>query len=147
MQGQTVPKCPFDISRDLSRMNLDVIHGFLRKSYWAADRSREEVELSLRHSLCFGAFCAAEQIGFGRAVSDRAVFAYIADVFVLPEWRGQGIGKALVSAILSDPDISGTRTVLLRTRDAHDLYARFGFRPVADSGDMMALRRHTKSAS
>ena len=74
-----------------------------------------------------------------RVITDRAVFAYLADVFVVPEWRGRGISKALVGAMLDHPDVSGLRVILLRTRDAHGLYAQFGFAPIAEPSEMMAL--------
>lgn len=127
-----------EISSDPARLDVALVYQFLSQSYWASGRSREVVERSLRHSLCFGAYCADRQIGFGRAITDRAVFAYIADVFVLPPWRGRGVGKSIVSAMLEDPDLCGLQTVLLRTRDAHELYRKFGFGPVTAPQDMMA---------
>jgi len=127
-----------EISSDPERLDMELVYQFLSQSYWASGRPREVVERSLRHSLCFGAYCASRQIGFGRAITDRSVFAYIADVFVLPEWRGRGIGKSIVSAMLADPALCELQTILLRTRDAHDLYRKFGFGPVTAAQDMMA---------
>ena len=116
-----------EISTDPSRLDLEVIHGFLNTSYWAQGRTRETVERALRNSICFGIYSQGRQAGFGRIVTDRAVFAYLADIFVLPEYRGHGLGKMLVRAMLDHPDIRGLPAVLLRTRDAHGLYAQFGF--------------------
>ena len=129
----------FEISTDPSRLDIEVIHGFLRASYWAEGRSRSVVERSIRHSLCFGVYLAERQVGFARVVSDRAVFAYLMDVFVIPEFRGQGISKALMRAVLGHPELQGLRLFLLGTKDAHELYAQFGFRPLAEPDRWMAI--------
>lgn len=130
----------FEISTDPDRLDLDLIHHFLSTTYWAAGRSRETVERSIRHSIPFGAYDGDRQVGFARVITDHAVFAYLADVFVIPEYRGRGIGKALMGHILAHPDLAGLRVFLLRTRDAQGLYARFGFGPLPDPGEMMARR-------
>lgn len=119
----------FEISTDRARLDLDVIYGFLTTSYWGQGRTRETVERALANSICFGIYKDGAQVGFGRVVTDRAIFAYLADVFVLPAYRGQGLGKALVRAMLDHPDVRGLPAVLLRTRDAHSLYAQCGFEP------------------
>jgi len=126
-----------EISTDRARIDVDLVHNFLNTSYWAQGRSRELVERSIANSICFGAYTSGHQVAFGRVVTDRAVFAYLADVFVVPAFRGRGIAKALVRVILDHPDVTGLKMVLLRTRDAHGLYARFGFGPLPDSGEMM----------
>ncbi len=115
------------VSTDPSRLDLDVIHGFLARSYWAAGISREIVERAVRHSLCFGAYDGGRQIGFARVVSDRATYGYVSDVFVLPSHRGRGVGKQLMAAIMSHPELQGLRRWTLFTRDAHGLYRRYGF--------------------
>jgi GNAT superfamily N-acetyltransferase len=116
------------ITTDPSRLDLDVIHGFLsRSSYWAAGIPRELVARALRHSTCFGAFDGDEQVGFARVISDHATFAYVCDVFVLESHRGRGVGKELMAAVKSHPDLQGLRRWVLFTRDAHGLYRRFGF--------------------
>jgi GNAT superfamily N-acetyltransferase len=120
-----------EISTDRSRLDVDMIHAFLQTTYWAAGRPREVVERSLEHSLCFGVYESGRQIAFARVVSDRAVFAYLMDVFVLPEFRGRGISKMLLREILDHPDLQGLRFFLLGTRDAHGLYEQFGFEPLA----------------
>jgi GNAT superfamily N-acetyltransferase len=120
-----------EISTDPSRFDLDVIHGYLARSYWAAGIPRETVERSIAGSLCFGAFDGNSQIGFARVITDRATFAYLADVFVLEEFRGRGVASKLMEAIVGHPELRGLRRWLLVTRDAHRLYERFGFRPLA----------------
>ena len=130
-----------EITTDKSRVDVDVVHRYLSESsYWAQDRSRETVERSVRHSLCFSVFADNEQIGFARVVSDHAVFAYLMDVFVVPEFRGRGISKALMRAVLDHPELQNLRLFLLRTSDAHGLYEQFGFRPVANPESLMAIQ-------
>jgi GNAT superfamily N-acetyltransferase len=115
------------ISTDASRLDLDMIHGFLAGSHWAAGIPREVVERAVRHSLCFGAYRGDRQVGFARVISDRATYAYVSDVFVLPPERGQGVGGRLMAAIMAHTDLQGLRRWTLFTRDAHALYRRFGF--------------------
>jgi GNAT superfamily N-acetyltransferase len=115
------------ISTDPARLDLDVIHGFLRRSYWATGIPREVVERAVRHSLCFGAYAGRDQIGFARVVTDHATFAYVSDVFVLPSARGRSVGKRLMAAIMAHPELQGLRRWTLATRDAHGLYRQFGF--------------------
>jgi len=130
-----------EITTDPSRVDVDLVHRFLSESaYWALGRSRTTVEQSIRNSLCFSVFYDGQQVGFARVVSDRAVFAYLMDVFILPPWRGQGLSKKLMAAILSHPDLQGLTLFLLRTSDAHGLYAQFGFVPVERPGDLMMRR-------
>jgi GNAT superfamily N-acetyltransferase len=130
----------FEISTDPARLDIDVIHNFLVTSYWANGRRRSVVERSIRNSLCFGVYLAGRQVAFARVVSDRAVFAYVMDVFVLPEFRGRGISKALMRSVLGHPDLQNLRVFLLATRDAHKLYAQFGFRSLASPERWMAIQ-------
>jgi GNAT superfamily N-acetyltransferase len=130
-----------EISTDPTRIDLDVVYGFLSTSYWAEKRTRQVVERSIANSIPFGAYSAGRQVAFARVVTDRAVFAYLADVFVVREFRGRGISKALMRAILAHPDLAGVTMILLRTRDAHGLYAQFGFETLPDPDETMALRR------
>ena len=112
-------------------MNIDTIHRYLsEESYWAKGIPRETVERSIRNSLCFGAFEDGTQVGFTRVITDRATFAYIADMFVLPSHRGRGISKQLMQAVMSHPELQGLRRWHLSTVDAHGLYAQFGFAPL-----------------
>jgi GNAT superfamily N-acetyltransferase len=125
------------ISTDASMLDLEVVHGYLSRSYWAAGVPEDVVRRSIENSLCFGVYRGEEQAGFARVVTDRATFAYLADVFVLEEHRGQGIGKWLVEVILSHPDLQGLRRWMLATRDAHDLYRRYAFTELARPGIFM----------
>ena len=120
----------FQISDDPALLDVDVIHGFLRESYWAAGISRAIVERSLRSSICFGVYEGRAQVGFARCVTDRATYAYLGDVFVLPSHRGRGLSKGLMECVAAHPDLQGLRRWNLVTRDAHGLYAQHGFTPV-----------------
>lgn len=128
-----------EISTDPARIDIGLVYGFLQTSYWAKGRRRSVVERSIRNSLCFGAYQAGQQVAFARVVSDRAVFAYLLDVFVVPEFRGRGISKALMRAVLEHPDLQDLRVFLLATSDAHGLYAKFGFRPLTEPDRWMAI--------
>jgi GNAT superfamily N-acetyltransferase len=120
-----------EISTDPDRLDLDLIHSWLsEQSYWASGRSLEVVRQSIDNSLPFGVYLDGRQVGFARVVTDRSTHAWLADVFILDEYRGRGYGKALVAAILEHPDLQGLRRWLLATKDAHGLYAQFGFTPV-----------------
>jgi GNAT superfamily N-acetyltransferase len=130
----------FEIDTDASRVDLGVVHGYLERSYWAAGIARETVERSLSHSLCFGLYAGAEQIGFARVVSDRTTFAWIGDVFVLEPWRGRGLGVWLMQTITAHPELQALRRWMLATRDAHGLYEKVGFTRLDDPASYM-LRR------
>src|SRR5579872_2153566 len=129
----------YSISTDTNCFDLGMIHDFLRSSYWAQGIPRGVVERSVKHSLCFGAFWRERQVGFARVITDRATFGYLADVFVMPEHRGRGVAKLLIRSILAHSDLQGLRRILLATRDAHELYAPFGFQPLFKPGNFMAL--------
>ena len=116
------------VSTDPPRFDLDAIHGYLEKSYWAAGIPRNLVARAMEQSLCFGAFDGSRQVGFARVISDRATFAYVSDVFVVESHRGRGVGKQLMAAIMAHPDLQGLRRWALFTRDAHGLYRQYGFR-------------------
>src|SRR5262245_6470930 len=105
----------YDVSCDQERIDVSMVHAFLRESYWAEGRSRETVERSIKNSLCFGVYDAGKQIAFARVITDRAVFAYLADVFVIPEFRGRGVAKLLMRTILAHPDLQTLRTFTLGT--------------------------------
>ena len=129
------------VSTDPARLDVDVIHGFLSQSYWAAGIPRETVERSIRHSICFGAFEEGRQVGFARVISDRATYAYVADVFVLPTHRGRSIGKRLMACIASHPELQDLRLWALFTRDAHGLYRQFGFQDARYPDRLMEKRQ------
>jgi GNAT superfamily N-acetyltransferase len=116
------------ISTDRSRLNIALIHEFLSTTtYWALGRAPDVVQRSIDNSFPFGIYKGNDQVGFARVVTDYATFAWVADVFVLPEQRGQGLSKWLMEVILSHPELQGFRRWVLATKDAHSLYARFGF--------------------
>jgi GNAT superfamily N-acetyltransferase len=123
----------FEVSTDVARLDVDYIDRFLRlESYWARDVTRDIVVTMIEKSLlCFGLYVSdGRQVGFARVVGDGVTFAYIADVFIDPSVRGQGLGKALFSTVIAHPFLNGIRRVLLATMDAHDLYAKFDFQPL-----------------
>lgn len=127
-----------ELSSDPARLNRTLIHEYLaNESYWAAGVPASVIERALDHSLCFGIYRGRTQLAFARAVTDRATFAYLADVFVLAGERGCGLGKWLVEAFGRHPDLQGLRRWLLATRDAHALYARYGFKPLANPARFM----------
>jgi GNAT superfamily N-acetyltransferase len=132
----------FLISTDRSRLDIGVIHGFLTESYWAKGVPVSVVQKSIENSLCFGVYdtiSAVQQIGFARAITDYATFAYLADVFILEPHRGKGLSKWLISCILAHPELQGLRRWMLATRDAHGLYRQFGFEAVEGSTRLMAI--------
>jgi GNAT superfamily N-acetyltransferase len=120
-------KDKFTISDEPERLQLEVIVDYLARAYWSNQRPRVVIEKSLKHSLCFGVYENQTQIGFARVVSDHATFAYLADVFILESHQGHGLGKWLVQTILEHPELQGLRRWMLATRDAHGLYAQYGF--------------------
>jgi GNAT superfamily N-acetyltransferase len=115
------------ISTDAARLDLNIIHEFLTTSYWAAGIPLDVVRRSIEHSLPFGVYHGDRQIGFARVITDYATFAYLADVFVLENYRGQGLAKWLVEVIVAHPELKGLRRWMLATRDAHTLYSKVGF--------------------
>lgn len=118
---------PFLVSDDRARLDLGVIHGFLRTAYWSMDVPEDVVKRAIEGSLCFGLFEHDRQVGFARAITDRATYAYLADVFVLPSHRGRGLARWLMECVMAHPDLQGLRRFSLVTRDAHALYRPFGF--------------------
>jgi GNAT superfamily N-acetyltransferase len=131
----------YEVTADPARLDLDVIHGFLASSYWSPGIPRATVERAIAGSLNFGLYADDVQIGFARVVTDRATFAYLADVFVLPEHRGAGLGVWLVECVLAHPALAGLRRFTLATRTAHSLYTRFGFTALAHPEWQMEISR------
>lgn len=118
------------VSTDPARIQLDVVYPWLRGSYWSPDVRRDVVETAFAHSLVAGAYCAGVQIGVARAVTDHATFAWLCDVFVAEGARGQGVGRAMVQALIDDPRLQTLRRWCLATRDAHEVYRPLGFTAV-----------------
>ena len=119
----------FTIRTDVSFLQIDTIHKFLsEESYWAKERTCEQTQRAIENSLSFGVYKGEKQIGFARVVTDYSTFAYIGDVFILIEFRGQGLSKWLMETIVNYPELQNLRRWILATRDAHELYEKFGFR-------------------
>jgi len=130
----------FLISTDPTLLDLALIHDFLANhSYWATGRPLEVVGRSLSNSICFGLYEKGRQVGLARVGSDRATFAWLCDVFVLEAYRGQGLSKWLIESVVGHPSLQGLRWILLGTRDAHGLYKRYGFTPLADPTRFLEL--------
>jgi len=128
----TQNKPVIEVTTDPTRIDLDRVHDWIAcKSYWAGQMPRRLFDRAVRGSLCFGAVEGGVTVGFCRVISDRATFAYVADMFIDPRQRGRGIGKAIMAAIMEHPDLQDLRRWVLVTRDAHGLYASFGFEALA----------------
>lgn len=122
----------FTISTDKNRIDVTMVHSFLSQTYWATGIDVPTVQRSINHSLCFGMYKGTTQIGFARVITDYTRFAYLADVFVLDAYQGQGLGRWLIQVIMAYPDLQDVWRWLLATRDAHGLYAKFGFNPLPE---------------
>jgi len=121
----------FVLSTNPARLDLDLVHGFLTNCYWSKGIPRETVARSIEHALCFGIYDGqGAQVGFARVISDFATIAYLGDVFVLESHRGHGLGKWMMECIVHHPSLQGLRRWILLTRDAHQLYSQYGFKPV-----------------
>jgi GNAT superfamily N-acetyltransferase len=131
------------ISSDPADIDFAVVHGYLStEAYWCRGVPAATLRKAIANSLCFSAFGdAGAQVGFARVVTDRATFAYLCDVFVLPSARGAGVSKALMDAVVAHPDLQGLRRFSLATADAHGLYARYGFTPLGDPARFMEVYR------
>ena len=127
----------FSISTDRRRLDLDTIHGFLYHCYWCPGIPKEVVQTAIENSLCFGLYQGHRQIGFARAITDYARYAYLADVFVLKPYRSQGLGKWLVACVVACPALQVMSAISLGTRDAHELYKQFGFETLQNSQSQM----------
>lgn len=132
---------PYLISDDPARLDATAIHAYLTRSYWSENIPLETVQRALHGSLCIGAYTeAGGQVGLIRIISDHATYAYLCDVYVLEEHRGHGLSKAMLALTLRHPKLQGLRSWSLRTRDAHGLYTRFGFKPLEHPESYLALR-------
>lgn len=133
---------PFHISTNPAKLQLNVIHKYLaQESYWAQNIPEAIVVKASQNSLNFGLYQNEEQIGYARVISDFATFAYLCDVFVLPEHQGQGLSKWMMQSVLAHPDLQGLRRMMLMTKDAHGLYAQFNFTPLADASKCMEMTK------
>lgn len=134
----------YSVSTDPLWLDLDLVHRYLSAaSYWAKGIPRSVVEKSVRHALCFGVYKGDQQVGFARVVTDRATFAYLGDVFIIPEERGKGLSKWMMEHIHAHPDLQGLRRWMLFTRDAHGLYEQFGWtKAPPDACERMMQKHH-----
>jgi N-acetylglutamate synthase-like GNAT family acetyltransferase len=134
----------YRISTDKNKMDVEAIHHYLSRSYWAENVPKQVVAKAIENSLCFGVLVSDEQgnekqVGFARLITDTATFAYLADVYILEEHRGNGLSKQLMATIIEHPKLQGLRRMMLATRDAHGLYEQFGFTPLTDQKMFMQL--------
>lgn len=131
----------FLLSTDKRKLDIAFIHHELANSYWATNIPREIVERSIENSLCFGIYDGDKQVGFARVVSDYATFAHLCDVFVTESYRGRGLSKWLMMHLMAHPQLQGLRGFTLGTKDAHGLYAQFGFTPVPAPERLMVIAK------
>ncbi len=128
-----------DITTDMSRMDIEQIHAELAASYWSPGIAREKVERAMQNSVCFAGLVDGQLVAFARVITDKSTFAYLADVFVVPEKRKLGLGKALIAHVLGHEDLQSLRLFMLRTRDAQTLYQKFGFSVIAKPERIMEI--------
>ncbi|MCC6241682.1 MAG: GNAT family N-acetyltransferase [Gemmatimonadaceae bacterium] len=137
----------YDVSTDASRLDVSAIHAFLTGTYWSPGIPLATVSRAIENSVCVGAYVDGQQIGFARMVTDRATFAYLADVYVLEEHRGNGLSKRMLESLLQRQELQGLRRMMLATRDAHALYEKFGFTALAAPARFMELHNPHAYAS
>lgn len=135
---------PYEISTDAARLDVTAIHAFLSGTYWSPGIPIAIVERAIKNSVCVGAYIDRRQIGFARMVTDKATFAYLADVYVLEEYRGNELSKRMLEGLLQLQELQGLRRMMLATRDAHTLYKKFGFKALAAPACFM--ERHNPNA-
>ena len=138
MKIYSAQKNDFMISTDQSKLNITVVHDYLHnESYWAKNIPIQTLQRGIDNSFCFRVYKKLQQVGFARLVTDYATYAHLCDVFILPEFRGNGLSKWLIEFILANPEVQGLRKWSLGTKDAHGLYAQFGFKPYEDVSRLM----------
>ncbi|HTC27628.1 GNAT family N-acetyltransferase [Dyella sp.] len=127
----------YQMSTDRQRIDIAAVHAFLTQSYWSPGIPRGVVERAIENSLCFGVYFGAQQVGFARVITDKATFAYLADVFIIESHRGKGLSKWLMEFVTAHEELQGLRRFLLATKDAHALYAKFGFEALGNPSRIM----------
>jgi N-acetylglutamate synthase-like GNAT family acetyltransferase len=135
----TAIKSDYLISTDKTKIDISYVHSFLTRSYWSPGIPVEIVRKAIEGSLCFAVYHNNKQVGFARVITDKATFAYLADVFIDENYRGRGLSKWLMATIMKHPDLQGLRRMLLTTKDAHGLYAQFGFIPINNPERFMII--------
>ena len=132
----------FEVSDDAARLDRAMVHRFIAlDSYWAKGIPRQTMDKAIDNSPCFGLYGPGGQLGFARVVTDRSTYAYLCDVFVDEAERGAGLGEWLMACVLAHPELQGLRRFSLMTKDAHALYARFGFKPMVDATRYLEIHR------
>lgn len=129
----------YELTSDRSRFDVEAIHAFLSGVYWSPGIPRQIVQRAIDNSICFGVLLDGQQVAFARVITDKATFAYLADVYVLEEHRGKGLTRRMMESISVHPELQGLRRMMLATRDAHGLYAKFGFKPLSAPERMMEV--------
>ena len=141
MKTETYTQNNYTVSTDKLKLDVDFVHSYLSRSYWAEEIPKEIVKKGIDNSLCFGIYNESKQTGFARVISDYSTFAYLADVFIIEEERGKGLSKWLIECILKHEHLQGLRNFCLLTRDAHTLYERFGFQNLEKPQNFMAIKK------
>ena len=131
----------YTISTDRTRIDVPVVHAFLSRTYWSPGVPEEIVRRGIAGAICFGIYHGREQVGFARVITDQATYAYLSDVYVLESHRGRGLAKWMMELVMAHPSLQGLRRFSLSTRDAHSLYAQFGFELVANPDRQMEIMR------
>lgn len=130
----------YKISTNTNHLDFEVIYGFISESYWASGIPKHTLKKAISNSFCFGIYDNYDsQVGFARLITDKATFAYLADVFIVESHRGKGLSKWLIENIVSHPDLQGLRRLMLATRDAHGLYTQYGFKPIENPEVLMQI--------
>lgn len=129
----------YRITTEINQMDFEVIHEFISNSYWAKDIPKHTLIKAMENSLCFAILSAEKLVGFARMITDKASYAYLADVFILEQYRGIGLSRVLMDDIIKHPDLQGLRRMVLATRDAHGLYEKYGFTALANPQTFMEL--------
>ncbi len=131
----------YTVSSDKKKLQLDFIFTFLSTSYWASSTSKSLIKKSIKNSNCYGIYHFEKQIGFARVVTDYSRIAYLADVFIIEDYRNKGLAKFLLDSIFTDPDIESSVKWILATKDAHKLYAHFDFVPLKQPKKYMQMKK------
>lgn len=137
MTQNTMPS--YELTCDTARFDVHAIHAFLATTYWSPGVPLNVVQRAIDNSVCFGVLCDGEQVAFARVITDKATFGYLADVYVVEAHRGRGLARRMLEAIAQHAELQGLRRMMLATRDAHGLYAQYGFKPLAAPERMMEI--------
>lgn len=130
-QGQRLDAAGYEITTDASRVDVAAVYAFLAGAYWSRGIPRQLVERAIANSICVSVLLHGEQVGFARVITDRATFAYLADVYVIDAHRGRGLAHRMMTTVMQHPELQGLRRMMLVTRDAHGVYAKHGFTALA----------------